>query len=91
MQFSYYQPRGEIGPLVSSYYSVTFPQTISDIMRAEIANVRFVIGGRIESNLGGIRRESRKGDTLLCGPTHQASPVTFEAGFHVFGAAITPL
>lgn len=91
MQFSYFQPDAAIGPLVSSYYSVTFAEPVSDIMRAEIANIRFVIDGRLQSWLGGIDREHARGDSLFCGPTHQASPVHFEAGARVFGAAITPL
>lgn len=91
MQFRYFRPRDDIRHLVSSYYSVTFPEPVQDIMRAEIANVRFFLAGTAASDLEGSRAESPAGTTLLCGPTHRASNVEFAAGTRIFGGAITPL
>lgn len=91
MQFEYFKPDRAIAELVSSYYKVTIANSVSDKMRAEIANVRFVLRGEILSDIGGEIASYRAGDTMLCGPTHQWSAVSFADGTEVFGAAITPL
>ncbi len=91
MQFRYFKPDQGIEDLVSSYYKVTIPNSVSDKMRAEIANVRFVLAGEILSDIGGEMVSYRAGETMLCGPTNQWSNVSFADGTEVFGAAITPL
>ena len=91
VQFEYFRPQSDISKLVSSYYNLTVDDHVSDIMRAEIANLRFVIRGRVSTNLNGVDEQYGAGDTLLCGPTYQWSNVGFEPGTQVFGAAITPL
>jgi AraC-like DNA-binding protein len=91
MRFEYFKPRADIGTVVSSFYNVTVPKQVSDIMRAEIANVRFIISGQITSDLNGEPEQYDAGTTLLCGPTHKWSNVSFSEGAQVFGAAITPL
>ncbi|ANY21222.1 Helix-turn-helix domain protein [Tsuneonella dongtanensis] len=91
MQFRYFRPRDDVRSLASSYYSVNFADPVADIMRAEIANVRFILKGTVSTDLSGQPSEYAAGQTLLCGPTHRASNVTFSAGARVFGAAITPL
>lgn len=77
--------------MVSSYYDVRVPATLSDIMRAEIANIRFILSGKIKANFGGHKYEFTAGDAVLCGPTFSASPISFSEGTHIFGLAITPL
>ncbi len=91
VQFEYFRPQSEIRKLVSSYYDVTVPDDVSDIMRAEIANLRFVIRGEVSSDLNGIEEQYGPGATLLCGPTYRWSNVRFAPGTQVFGAAITPM
>lgn len=91
MQFRYFEPDQAIGELVSSYYKVTIPDCVSDKMRAEIANIRFVLAGEVLSDISGEMRMYRAGDTMLCGPTYQWSNVSFAADTIVFGAAITPM
>lgn len=91
MQFKYFQPRETIRRLVSSYYDVFVPEALTDIMRAEIANIRVILSGHVEWDLGGKIHHLKAGDAILCGPTFSASPITFESGTRVFGMAVTPL
>ena len=91
MRFRYFRPREDIGDFVSSYYSVSFDEGMSDVMRAEIANVRFLVKGSLITDIGGEPAEYSCRLALLCGPTHRASNISFSKGCHVFGAAVTPL
>jgi len=91
VQFEYFRPNSDIRKLVSSYYNVTVPDDVSDIMRAEIANLRFVIRGQVSTDLNGVEEHYGPGATLLCGPTYSWSHVRFTPGTQVFGAAITPM
>ncbi|PQA85561.1 AraC family transcriptional regulator [Hyphococcus luteus] len=91
MEFSYYEPAPALRELVSSYYFVSLPFEVSDIMRAEIANVRFILQGHVASNLSGEDADFQPGDAALCGPTYGWSRIKFAAGTRIFGAAITPL
>ena len=91
MQFQYFRPRADIKKLVSSYYDVTVESDVSDIMRAEIANVRFIIRGAIISDINGAAEKFDRGAAILCGPTYRWSNVSFAPGTQIFGAAITPL
>ena len=63
----------------------------ADIMRAEIANIRFILSGNVYSDVNGVEECFRAGDAILCGPTFKWSHIKFTKGAHVFGAAITPL
>lgn len=91
MQVRYFRPREDIAEFVSSYYSVRFDTPVADVMRAEIASVRFLVKGSLTIDIGQGPIELSAKCSLLCGSTHQASPVEFSQGFHVFGAAVTPL
>ncbi len=91
MQFEYVRPREDIRPLVGSYYNLSVQDALADVMRAEIANLRFIITGRVYSDLGGSEVAIPAGSVILCGPTFRWSNIRFDAGTTVFGAAITPL
>lgn len=91
MEFSYFEPAPALRQFVSSYYFVSLPFEIADIMRAEIANARFILGGTVWSDLSGDEVKFDAGDSPLCGPTYRASRIRFAANTKVFGAAITPL
>ena len=91
MEFSYFEPAPALRELVSSYYFISLPVEAEDIMRAEIANVRFILDGTIMSDLSGAPVELKSGDAPLCGPTYRWSRLRFSAGARAFGAAITPL
>jgi len=91
IQFRYFRPRTDLRKLVSSYYFVSVSASLSDIMRAEIANVRFVLRGEICSDIGGTKRRYRAGSAMLCGPTNSFSKIEFSKDAEVLGAAITPL
>lgn len=91
MQFEYFRPREDNRPLVGSYYNLTVPDPLADVMRAEIANLRFIIRGSVYSDLGGSEVEIPAGSAILCGPTFRWSNIRFAADTVVFGAAITPL
>lgn len=90
MHFQYFRPRSDIRKLVSSYYHLTIPEPLSDVMRAEIANVRFVLKGEIFSDIGGVEKRYAQGCAVLCGPTHKWSHIRFSEGAEILGAAITP-
>lgn len=91
MEFSYYEPCASLRKLVSSYYFLSLPFEAADVMRAEIANVRFILNGTISSDLMGEMSPYTQSMAILCGPTHRWSNIHFSAGARVFGAAITPL
>ncbi|WP_425408995.1 helix-turn-helix domain-containing protein [Hyphococcus sp.] len=91
MEFSYFEPAPALRQFVSSYYFVAFAYEISDIMRAEIANARFILDGAVTTELSGEAVTFNAGAAPLCGPTYRASKIRFEAGARIFGAAITPL
>lgn len=91
MQFRYFRPREDVRPLVGSYYALASETGFSDIMRAEIANVRFVIRGNVHSDLSGTDVRIPAGAVILCGPTFRWSHIRFDPDTLVFGAAITPL
>ncbi len=91
MEFAYYEPSAPLQKFVSSYYFVSLPFDVADIMRAEIANVRFVLKGAVTSDLHGPEEIFNAGDAVLCGPTNRWSRIKFAARTKVFGAAITPL
>lgn len=91
LQFQYFKPHTDIRKLVSSYYNVTIPDEVSDIMRAEIANIRFIIRGQAWTDVNGVEEQYGQGATLFCGPTYSWSHVRFAPDTQVFGAAITPM
>jgi AraC-like DNA-binding protein len=91
MQFEYVLPRAEIRALVGSYYDTTIPVGFDDVMRAEIANVRFIIRGAVRTNMNGKEETYPAGTALLCGPTYKWCSVGFDSDTLIFGAAITPL
>ena len=91
MQFEYFRPREDVRQCVGSYYKLASADGFSDIMRAEIANVRFIIEGNVYSDLNGTEVRIPAGAVILCGPTFQWSHIRFDPGTMVFGAAITPL
>lgn len=91
MEFSYFEPAPGLSQFVSSYYFVSLPFEIADIMRAEIANARFVLAGKVTSDLSGGDVEFLPGAAPLCGPTQRWSRIRFDADTRIFGAAITPL
>ena len=91
MQFEYLLPRADIRALVGSYYDTTIPVGFDDVMRAEIANVRFVIRGAVRSDMNGKEETWTSGTAVLCGPTYKWSHVGFDTDTLIFGAAITPL
>lgn len=91
MQIQYFKPRADIRSYVSSYYSVMLDEPLADIMRAEIASVRFLVRGEISIDLHDQRQSLAAKAAILCGPTHRATKVEFDKKVHVFGAAITPL
>ncbi len=91
MEFSYFEPDKALRDYVSSYYFVSFPFAISDIMRAEIANARFVLKGAVMSDLSGEQVRFDAPSAPLCGPTYRWSRIEFAPDTTIFGAAITPL
>ena len=91
MQFEYVRPREDIRTLVGSYYNLTVQVGLADVMRAEIANLRFIIRGCVYSDLGGSEVAIPAGSVILCGPTFRWSNIRFDADTVVFGAAITPI
>lgn len=91
MQFEYFRPREDIRSLVGSYYNLTVSSALADVMRAEIANVRFILRGCVYSDLGGSEVAIPAGSVILCGPTFRWSNIRFDPDTTVFGAAITPL
>ena len=91
MRFLYYEPAPALRRFVSSYYFVSLSFDAADIMRAEIANARFILNGTVSSDLMGGMQSYTQGKSILCGPTHHWSNVHFTPGARIFGAAITPL
>lgn len=91
IEFDYFRPRDDIRSLVGSYYYCTIENAFADVMRAEIANVRFMLAGALHSDMSGTEQTLSAGMAFLCGPTFKWSNVRFDAGTIVFGAAITPL
>lgn len=91
MTFEYFEPGERVRDLIGSYYALTVPEALDDVMRAEIANVRFILEGRIHSDINGAMEVYSAGDAILCGPTFKWSAVRFDANTRVVGAAITPL
>jgi AraC-like DNA-binding protein len=90
IQFEYFSPDPAIRSMVSSYYQVTVPEGAEDIMRAEIANLRFVLRGSVASDINGQWENFGPGTALLCGPTYKSCNVRFAPDTQIFGAAITP-
>jgi AraC-like DNA-binding protein len=90
-QFEYFRPAETVRELIGSYYQITVPEDLTDVMRAEIANARFLLSGAIHTDIGGEMQVIHSGEAILCGSTFQWSNVRFEAGTVVVGAAITPL
>jgi len=91
VEFAYYEPSAPLQKFVSSYYFLSLPFDVTDIMRAEIANVRFVLSGEVTSDLHGHEEAFHPPAAVLCGPTNRWSRIKFAAGTKIFGAAITPL
>lgn len=91
IEFEYFRPRADIRSLVGSYYYCTIENAFADVMRAEIANVRFMVSGALHSDMNGADETLAAGAAFLCGPTFKWSNVRFDSGTVVFGAAITPL
>jgi AraC-like DNA-binding protein len=87
----YFAPAPALRPYVSSYYwfESTAP-VFSDLMRAELGQIRIVTRGSATNHYanGGIRPS---GTTLLQGPT--SGPVRFVAdgALHLFGIGLLPL
>lgn len=86
----YFAPAPALRPYLSSYYWFEANQSaFSDLMRAEIAQIRFVaMGSAVNHYRTGAVRES--GRAQLQGPT--TGPVRFEAHgpLHVFGVGVLP-
>ncbi|MEM5515423.1 helix-turn-helix domain-containing protein [Henriciella sp. AS95] len=90
MQMTYRRPGTGVRDLVGSYYCAVVPQAVEDVMRAEIANVRFVLEGTAYTGISGDEQACPAGSVLLCGPTQRWSSIRFDPGTRIFGAAITP-
>ena len=90
MIFQYFRPQAEIRDIASSYYHITIPAEVSDVMRAEIANVRFILKGDVFSDVNGKVEQFPAGCTMLCGPTYKWSNARFTSGTEILGAAIPP-
>jgi len=91
IRIRYFTPAPGLRPYLSSYYWFEANQPkFSDLMRAEIAQIRFVTLGEAANQYrsGVVRRGMR---AQLQGPT--TGPVRFEAGgpLHVFGVGVLPL
>jgi len=91
MEFRYFQPAIGVQDEVSSYYDFRVDAGVEDVMRAEIANVRFILSGCIHSDLTGEMTAYPAGSTILCGPSFRSSQVVFDEGTRCLGAAVTPL
>lgn len=91
VQFEYFTPDDDLKEAIGSYYQVSISEPFEDRMRAEIANVRFVLEGSVRSDLIGSWEEFKAPAAILCGPTFKASNIEFAPGTVVFGAAVTPL
>lgn len=92
MRFEYFEPAPDLRELVSSYYLFSVPFAWTDILRAEIANVRFVLRGRAESHdADGRLMIAAAPGALLCGPSLQARTISFAPDTVAFGASVTPL
>ncbi|NRA31523.1 MAG: AraC family transcriptional regulator [Parvularculaceae bacterium] len=91
MQFRYFQPDPDVQEEVSSYYDLELSYDVEDLMRAEIANIRFVLSGCIHSDLTGEMTAYPAGSAILCGPSFRSSRIGFDANTRVFGAAVTPV
>jgi len=86
----YYSPAPALRSLLSSYYVIEFGAgAITDVMRAELANVRFLIEG--SSELTWPDGRVRKGVTGLFGPRCAPLGMVCEGPGKVFGAGIMPL
>jgi AraC-like DNA-binding protein len=87
----YFAPAPQLRPYLSSYYWFEANQAaFSDLMRAEIAQIRFVtLGGAVNRYRNGQERRDMRAQ--LQGPT--TAPVHFEAEgpLHVFGVGVLPL
>lgn len=90
MKFVYFEPPPDLRPLISSYYLVEMPCAWQDILRAEIANVRFILAGSVTSRWGDKVEHAHSPSALLCGPTSVARQLEFAPGTIVFGASVTP-
>ncbi|MBB4631278.1 helix-turn-helix domain-containing protein [Sphingosinicella soli] len=86
----YYSPAPPLRRLLSSYYVVEIgPGRITDVMRAELPNVRFVIRGHSDLTWpGGIVR--RGYDASVFGPRSLPLGMVLEGPALVFGAGIMP-
>ncbi|WP_084421016.1 AraC family transcriptional regulator [Henriciella litoralis] len=91
MQFEYFRPDATVRDLIGSYYRTTVTDHLVDVMRAEIANIRFILSGGVTSDIGGTPVFYGPGSAILCGPTFKWSRVEFQPNTILIGAAITPL
>ena len=91
IKFQYFQPKTDNRKFIGSYYDTKMSAEIIDVMRAEITNIRFILNGKVYSDINGSEECFRRGEAILCGPTFSWSNVKFSADAHVFGAAITPM
>jgi methylphosphotriester-DNA--protein-cysteine methyltransferase len=90
LHMSYRRPGTSVRDLIGSYYCVSIPEAVKDVMRAEIANVRFILSGAAITDVNGQEERYTTGAAMLCGPTQTWSNISFEPGTHIFGAAVTP-
>jgi AraC-like DNA-binding protein len=86
----YYSPAPNLRPLLSSYYVVEYDAGLSDVMRAELANVRFLIRGR--ARLAWPDGSVHDGlPSSLFGPRCVPLGLSCEGSGKIFGAGIMPL
>lgn len=86
----YFSPAGNVRRLLSSYYIIEFGDgVVTDVMRAELANVRFLLRG--SADLAWPDGTIRKGlPASLFGPRCDPIGLTMYGPCRIFGAGIMP-
>ncbi|RFB06178.1 helix-turn-helix domain-containing protein [Parvularcula marina] len=90
VQLRYFEPAPAARPHISCLYSFSTPFAMTDMLRAEVPNLRIFLKGGVTVTRAGERRTYRAPVILLCGPTMNAGTIEMWPDTTLIGASILP-
>lgn len=90
LSLRYFEPAPGSRAYLSCLYVLETPVAMTDMLRAEVPNLRIFLEGGATVHVGGEARTFRAPIMILCGPTMQAGHTEIWPGTRLVGASILP-
>lgn len=91
MRYEYWTPAPDLAQFLGSYYIIEIPEGGGDLVRAEVAHIRFILSGTSTLQHGHRRVPYGAPTALVCGPSLRTGSAHVSPGSKIIGASVTPL